>query len=415
MFAIAGAVALGLSLEYGGLAGGPAKPPLAKYASSVAELVEPAAVKACDRISSLPVTLPGSLATKPVDATFIRTTAMATTAPPVVLLHSFDSSCLEFRRVLPLLDNAKIEAWALDTLGWGFIETSGNVKSVSVEAKREYLHAFQQQVLDGRPAVFVGTSLGAATIIDFAAEYPEAVAATVLVDPQGFIDGAPPVPEPLAAGGVELLGSWPLRWLGQLIAYEDTNRCATDDAIRVGRLHCARDGWAEDSVAWLLGGGYSVSSLVPKLASAGSQCVVLWGRQDRVLPASDYIGKFVSALPEATYRWVENCGHVPHLEQPSAVAAAIEAVVYGNAAETPGDGDVSAFAGCGSSDASPLAQLNAFLDRPLLDTSERGGPLEPFKRYARINPEEAQVAASVVAVVFFAGVGRVMLAVVAGI
>ena len=273
--------------------------PLARYAPGVAELVEPLAIKAADRITAMPITLPGSLATAPVDATFIRTsTATGTVAPPVVLLHSFDSSCLEFRRVLPLLDDLNIEAWALDILGWGFIET-GAVDSVSVEAKREYLYAFQQQVLDGRPAVFVGSSLGAATIIDYAAEHPDAVAATVLLDPQGFIDGAPPVPEPLAAGGVELLRSWPLRWLGQLIAYQDVPRCATDDAIRVGRLHCTRDGWPEDSVKWLLGGGYSVSSLVPRLAAAADTCVVLWGRQDRVLPADEYLGKFVAALPDA--------------------------------------------------------------------------------------------------------------------
>ena len=34
---------------------------------------------------------------------------------------------------------------------------------------------------------------GAAVVIDFFAAHPEAVASTVLVDPQGFIDGAPPV------------------------------------------------------------------------------------------------------------------------------------------------------------------------------------------------------------------------------
>lgn len=70
---------------------------------------------------------------------------------PLVLLHSFDrfislmnlfhleytlvlwlfwviwihrvvcpSSCLEWRRAYPLLENAGLEAWAVDILGWGF-------------------------------------------------------------------------------------------------------------------------------------------------------------------------------------------------------------------------------------------------------------------------------------------------------
>ena len=54
---------------------------------------------------------------------------------------------------------------------------------------------------------------------------------------------------------------------------------ATDDAIRVGLLHCARPSWEDDSVSWLLGGGYSVSSLVPRLAPKPT--AILWGRQVR--------------------------------------------------------------------------------------------------------------------------------------
>ena len=52
---------------------------------------------------------------------------------------------------------------------------------------------------------------------------------------QGFIDGAPPVPEVFARGGIRVLGSWPLRSLANQLAYTDTDTYATDDAIRVGR------------------------------------------------------------------------------------------------------------------------------------------------------------------------------------
>jgi hypothetical protein len=59
-----------------------------------------------------------------------------------------------------------------------------------------------------------------------------------------------------------VLGSWPLRSIANQMAYYDTDSLATDDAIRVGLLHCLRSGWEDDSIAWLLGGGYSVSSQV---------------------------------------------------------------------------------------------------------------------------------------------------------
>lgn len=63
-----------------------------------------------------------------------------------------------------------------------------------------------------------------------------------------------------------------------------------------------------------------------------------------------------------------------------------------------------------SVESSMLDRLNAFLDRPILDTNERGGPLEPFKKFARQEPEMAQVAASTVAIGGFALVARVLLA-----
>lgn len=130
-----------------------------------------------------------------LEATFIRTSAPPSeVSPPIVLLHGFDSSCLEFRRLMPELEEMGVEAYALDVLGWGFTDTS-NMMSVGVEAKREHLFAFLQTVLPARPAVLVGVSLGAAVVVDFYSEYPFFVAGAVLVDPQGFIDGTPGLPK----------------------------------------------------------------------------------------------------------------------------------------------------------------------------------------------------------------------------
>ena len=55
-----------------------------------------------------------------------------------------------------------------------------------------------------------------------------------------------------------------MRSVANQMAYFDTDTLATDDAIRVGLLHCMRSGWEDDSIAWLLGGGYSVSSQAMK-------------------------------------------------------------------------------------------------------------------------------------------------------
>ena len=302
----------------------------------VAELSEPACLQTLSAIEMQQIELPPTLATGLVTATFARTSCPPVQGvPPVVLLHGFDSSCLEFRRLLPELEQLGVEAYALDIFGWGFADTT-NATGVGVDAKRAHLLSFQRTVLEGRPMTLVAVSLGAAVVVDFYSNHPEAVASTVLVDPQCMIDGTPPVPERFARTGIRVLGSWPLRSVANQLAYYDTATLATDDAIRVGLLHCLRPGWEEDSMAWLLGGGYSVSAEVARLAALPS-CLIMWGRQDEIIPPADYLPKFVAALPaffegrgEADsgagaavrgggrgFRWVEECGHSPHLEQPA--------------------------------------------------------------------------------------------------
>ena len=88
-------------------------------------------------------------------------------------------------------------------------------------------------------------------------------------------------------------------------------------------------------------------------------------------------------------------------------AAAIGAFARGQ--PVAGDADASALSTGRSTATSPLDKLNAFLDTPILDTNTRGGPLEPLKRFARSEPELAQVGASATAVAFFAGLGTLLL------
>jgi pimeloyl-ACP methyl ester carboxylesterase len=50
--------------------------------------------------------------------------------------------------------------------------------------------------------------------------------------------------------------------------------------------------------------------------------LVLWGRQDRILPPAT-AQQFADALPGATVTYLENSGHSGHLEEPQATADAI--------------------------------------------------------------------------------------------
>jgi pimeloyl-ACP methyl ester carboxylesterase len=44
---------------------------------------------------------------------------------------------------------------------------------------------------------------------------------------------------------------------------------------------------------------------------------------------TDALIYYCLSLHETLYRWIENCGHCPHLEQPAEAAAAIAGFVTG--------------------------------------------------------------------------------------
>lgn len=88
--------------------------------TAISEVTEPAAKLAAAAIQSTSLHLPRAVACGPVEASFCGSACEAQGEPPVVLLHSFDSSCLEYRRVRPLDSNK-----ARSALPWILVEHAG--------------------------------------------------------------------------------------------------------------------------------------------------------------------------------------------------------------------------------------------------------------------------------------------------
>jgi pimeloyl-ACP methyl ester carboxylesterase len=194
--------------------------------------------------------------------------------PPLILLHGFDSSCLEYRRLGPQLAAQGIDAYAVDILGWGFTQLD-DVDSFSADAKIETLKGFVKTMFGGDSSFCVaGASLGGAASIELAAaltidpmdddddniddddDAPDDdgmpfCSGLILIDAQGFVDGVGPMamlPTPLAKIGVGVLKSVPLRNMANQMSYFDTDTFATEDAQVIGRLHTLQDGWSDAMV-----------------------------------------------------------------------------------------------------------------------------------------------------------------------
>lgn len=239
--------------------------------------------------------------------------------PPIALVHGFDSSVLEFRRLLPLLA-IEHETWAIDLLGFGFTDRSSDITFSPTTIKTHLYYSWK--TLIGQPMVLVGASMGGAAAIDFVLSYPEAVKQLVLIDSAGFTAG-PSIGKymipPLGYFATEFLRNLKVRQSISRKAYYDPT-FASPDALRCAALHLEQTGWQQALIGFTRSGGYG--SFRNQLTQIQLPTLILWGRCDQILGTAD-TEKFQQALPQSQLAWIEACGHVPHLEKPQETAHAI--------------------------------------------------------------------------------------------
>lgn len=235
---------------------------------------------------------------------------------PILLLHGFDSSVMEWRRLQPLLAEG-CETWAVDLLGFGFTERAMGL-NFSPASICEHLHNFWQTMIQ-RPMIIVGASMGGAAAIDFALRYPQAVEKLVLIDSAG-LQQPPKIGKlmfpPLDRLATSFLSNPKIRQGVSKAAYFD-GVWASEDARVCAALHLQCDRWRDALIGFTKSGGYG--DFGDQLSQISQPALILWGRQDQILGVKN-ADRFQQLLPHSKLGWVENCGHVPHLEQPEVTA-----------------------------------------------------------------------------------------------
>ena len=238
------------------------------------------------------------------------------TGTPILLLHGFDSSVLEFRALFPLLA-AHNQTWAVDLLGFGFTQRLLEIDYNPTTIKT-HLYAFWQTLIN-RPVMLVGTSMGGATAIDFTFSYPHAVEKLVLINSVGF-SGDFPLGKllfpPLDYLAIEY---WRQRKLQALFLGSKFGNLKPGEieAIRCAVLHLEMSNWQAAMMSFTKSGGYS--DLADKIAQIDKPTLILWGEFDETLGVDDAL-KFQRAIAHSQLIWLRNCGHVPQLEQPQTTA-----------------------------------------------------------------------------------------------
>ena len=242
--------------------------------------------------------------------------------PPILLLHGFDSSLLEFRRLIPLLASTN-ETWAVDLLGFGFTERSPYI-SYNPDTIREHLYSFWQLI--NRPIILVGISMGGATAIDFTLAYPEAVEKLVLVNSVGYTGSfeiGKLLPQLAIDMGVEFWRqrrAFGLYW-GQFLGLLDSD---TEDVIRCAALPSLMPGWTKAINDFTRSGGYY--QLPERIPLINKPTLIIWGDRDEEV-GTQAAYQFRDAIAFSKLVWLP-CGHLPQWSQPKLVAKQIRQFIY---------------------------------------------------------------------------------------
>ncbi|MCU0528646.1 MAG: alpha/beta fold hydrolase [Cyanobium sp. Prado107] len=246
--------------------------------------------------------------------------------PPLLLLHGFDSSFLEFRRLAPRLA-ASHRLFIPDLHGFGFTPrpAAGPYGPAPVLDHLERLlaaieerHGDVGRSRDGSEGGvgLIGASMGGAVAVELARRRPGSISRLLLLAPAGLTGRPMPLPPLLDALGVRFLALPTVRRGLCRSAFADPDSDVGPPELEIASLHLQAPRWAEALAAFARSGGFAGcgAPLPPQPLE------VLWGAQDRILRPPQK--RAVLALLGERVRELQNCGHLPHIDQPHTVAAA---------------------------------------------------------------------------------------------
>jgi len=237
--------------------------------------------------------------------------------PPLLLLHGFDSSFLEFRRLAPLLCGHHTLVIP-DLRGFGFsprIAGAPQGPELVLSHLEALLLELEERSETRGPLGLIGASMGGSVAVCLARRQPERFSRLLLLAPAGLTGRPMPLPPLLDGLGVRFLALPGVRRGLCRSAFADPAADVGPAELEIASLHLATPGWAPALARFARSGGFAgCGEPLPPQPLA-----VLWGADDRILrppqkrAAQLLLGDRITEL--------ERCGHLPHIDRPEAVAA----------------------------------------------------------------------------------------------
>jgi pimeloyl-ACP methyl ester carboxylesterase len=235
--------------------------------------------------------------------------------PVVVLLHGLGGNSSNWAFNFAAL-SAKFRVIAPDQIGFG--RSDKPLINYRVGTYADFLDKFLEG-LNVERASLVGNSMGGWVAALYAIKYPKRVERIVLVDAAGF---APPKEFDLSTlSGLNPSTREQARYLAGLVFFNPIFKTdAAVDATLAARISA--------------GDGYTIQSLVEsiyrnedmldgKLSGLKQPTLIVWGKDDGLLPLARDGEKYRRELPSAQFVVFEQCGHVPQVEKAAEFNAAV--------------------------------------------------------------------------------------------
>ena len=234
--------------------------------------------------------------------------------PPLLLLHGFDSSFLEFRRLAPLLTST-FQLFIPDLFGFGFSpRPAGSVYGPN--AVMCHLDALLQRMpaSDAAGVGVIGASMGGSVAVELARRQPDRVRSLLLLAPAGLSGRPMPVPPLLDRIGAWFLGRPGVRRGLCRQAFADPDASVGPPEEQIASLHLQCPNWALALAAFARSGGFGgCGEPLPR-----QPLHVIWGDSDRILRSA--LKEEALAILQQPVETLEGCGHLPHLDNPQRVA-----------------------------------------------------------------------------------------------
>ncbi len=256
---------------------------------------------------------------------------------PVVMIHGVGGWAENWREVMAPIANSGRRAIAVDLPGFGESEAPGRVPYFG--PREPFYPRFVTALLDAldiRAAHLVGNSMGGAVAYMTAVTAPERIRSLTLAASGGLgTDIAFFLRLATLPGMITLAKLFGSPQQGSAVL----RSCFFDPARIPATLHAESERYGVRSYPEFvraLRHGVSLRGVKPKLraywvaqaARYRGPVLVVWGREDAVLPIS-HLADAKAVFPQAEVRIIERCGHLPMVEQTDEFLAAFLPFVDG--------------------------------------------------------------------------------------